>query len=149
MIAQDWDPVRYRQDTGFVARLGEPLIELLQLQPGQRVLDLGCGDGFLTRKLVERGFRVLGVDASPQQVEAARALGLSAQVKDGEALDFEAEFDAVFSNATLHWLKRTERMAQGVARALVPGGQFVAECGGAGNVAHIRSALVRELDRRG
>jgi trans-aconitate methyltransferase len=149
MVAQEWDPNRYRQDTGFVAKLGEPLVDLLPLAADSRVLDLGCGDGLLTRVLVERGFRVVGVDASRDQVEAARALGLDARVMEGEELDFEAEFDAVFSNATLHWLKRTERVMRGVARALLPGGLFVAECGGEGNVEHIKRALVRGLERRG
>lgn len=149
MIAQEWDPNRYRQDAGFVANLGEPLIDLLTLPVGARVLDLGCGDGLLTRKLVERGYQVLGVDASVHQIEAARALGLPARVMDGEALEFDGEFEAVFSNATLHWLKHTQRVVHGVARALVPGGQLVAECGGAGNVEQIERALVAGLDRRG
>lgn len=121
----------------------------MAVEPGPRLLDLGCGDGTLTKKLVERGLRVVGVDASAAQVEAACKLGLDARVMGGQALSFEGEFDAVFSNATLHWLHRPERMAAGVARALVSGGQFVAEFGGVGNVEHIKRALLRGLDRRG
>jgi SAM-dependent methyltransferase len=149
MTAQTWDPARYARNARFVSDLGAPLVELLAPRPGERVLDLGCGDGALTRKLVELGCAVVGVDASAPQVEAARALGLDARLCDGEALDFDGAFDAVFSNAALHWMRRPERAIDGVWRALVPGGRFVAEFGGAGCVAKIRAALGRALARRG
>jgi SAM-dependent methyltransferase len=149
MTAQTWDPARYARNARFVSDLGAPLVELLAPRPGERVLDLGCGDGALTAKLVEVGCEVVGVDASAPQVEAARALGLDAHVRDGEALDFDGGFDAVFSNAALHWMRRPERVIAGVWRALVPGGRFVAEFGGAGCVAMIRAALGRALARRG
>jgi len=146
---QVWNPSAYAKDAGFVAVLGEPLIALLDPQPGERVLDLGCGDGALTEKLVARGCRVTAVDASPEQVEAARARGLDAHVGDGAALTFSRAFDAVFSNATLHWIREPDRVIAGVARALVPGGRFVAELGGAGNVHAIRAALAAGLAQRG
>jgi SAM-dependent methyltransferase len=149
MTAQTWDPARYARNARFVSDLGAPLVELLAARPGERVLDLGCGDGALTAKLVEAGCEVVGVDASAPQVEAARSLGLDAHVRDGEALDFDGGFDAVFSNAALHWMRRPERVIAGVWRALVPGGRFVAEFGGAGCVAKIRVALERALARRG
>jgi SAM-dependent methyltransferase len=147
--SQTWDPVRYANNARFVADLGMPVVELLAARPGERVLDLGCGDGALTLKLVSLGCSVVGVDGSAAQIHAARKLGLDARVMDGEALAFSEEFDAVFSNAALHWMKRAEAVIEGVWRALRPGGRFVAECGGEGCVATIRRALVAALDRRG
>jgi SAM-dependent methyltransferase len=139
--SQHWDPERYRRNAGFVATLGEPVIDWLQPQRGERILDLGCGDGALTEKLVALGAVVVGVDASAEQIVAARARGIDARVADGENLDFDREFDAVFSNAALHWMKRPERVMAGVARALKPGGRFVGEFGGRDNVAVIRAGL--------
>jgi trans-aconitate methyltransferase len=147
--AQSWDPERYARNAAFVAKLGEPLIELLAPVPGERILDLGCGDGVLTEKLAARGVEVLGVDASEEQIAAARRRGLQAQVVDGEALTFDEEFDAVFSNAALHWMRRPDVVIDGVWRALKPGGRFVGEFGGKGNVALISEALVAALEHRG
>jgi SAM-dependent methyltransferase len=112
-------------------------------------LDLGCGDGVLTKKLQDMGCELVGVDGSAAQVEAAKALGLDARVMNGYELSFENEFDAVFSNAVLHWMKRAEVVVGGVWRALKPGGRFVAECGGHGCVANIEEALLDALHRRG
>jgi SAM-dependent methyltransferase len=146
--AQRWDPARYQRNAGFVAELGMPVVELLAPRPAERILDLGCGDGALTAKLA-RLATVVGVDASAEQIAAARALGLDAHVVDGLALPFDSEFDAVFSNATLHWMRDSDAVIDGVWRALKPGGRFVAECGGAGNVATIRAALYAALAARG
>jgi SAM-dependent methyltransferase len=146
---QTWDPERYDRNARFVSDLGQPVLDLLAPQPGERVLDLGCGDGVLTERLVAAGCRVVGVDGSPAQIEAARARGLDAHVMDGQALAFEDEFDAVFSNAAMHWMKRADAVIAGVHRALRPGGRFVGEFGGEGCVAHIRNALIAALDRRG
>ncbi|MEQ8354196.1 MAG: methyltransferase domain-containing protein [Kiloniellaceae bacterium] len=147
--AQHWDPQRYNKNAGFVAELGSPLLDLLQPQPGERILDLGCGEGALTEKLVSAGAAVVGVDASPDQVAAARRRGLDAQVVDGEALTFDREFDAVLSNAALHWMLNPAAVLHGVARALKPGGRFVGEMGGAGNVAIITRAVSQALEARG
>jgi len=147
--AQTWDPANYARHARFVSDLGSPVLELLAPQPGERILDLGCGDGVLTKQLVDLGCDVVAVDSSAAQVEAARKLGLDARVMSGEALPFEAEFDAVFSNAVLHWIKRADPMIAAVYRSLKPGGRFVAECGGDGCVQKIRTALVQALDRRG
>jgi SAM-dependent methyltransferase len=146
---QTWDPERYARNARFVADLGMPVVELLAPTPGERILDLGCGDGALTKKLVALGCQVVGVDASVEQVRAARALGLDAHVIDGQRLPFETEFDAVFSNAALHWMKRADDVIAGVWRALKPGGRFVAECGGRGCIATIETALLAALKRRG
>lgn len=147
--AQTWDPATYARNARFVSDLGSPVVELLTPQPGERILDLGCGDGALTRKLVEIGCTVVAVDSSAPQVEAARKLGLDAHVANAEVLAFESEFDAVFSNAVLHWIKNADPMIAGVYRALKAGGRFVAECGGSGCIHKIRTALVKALDRRG
>jgi trans-aconitate methyltransferase len=147
--AQTWDPVSYARNARFVSDLGSPVVELLAPRPGERILDLGCGDGALTKKLVELGCEVVAVDSSAPQIEAARTLGLDAHVMSAEALPFIENFDAVFSNAVLHWIKDADPMIAGVYRSLKPGGRFVAECGGYGCVQKIRTALVQALDRRG
>jgi trans-aconitate methyltransferase len=147
--SQTWDPVTYARNARFVSNLGSPVLELLAARSGERVLDLGCGDGVLTKKLVELGCEVVAVDSSAPQVEAARRLGLDAYVMSGEELPYETEFDAVFSNAVLHWIPRADMMIAAVYRSLKPGGRFVAECGGHGCVHKIQTALVQALDRRG
>ena len=146
---QRWDPDRYQRNAGFVAELGLPVLNLLAPRPGEDVLDLGCGDGALTEKLVAAGARVVGVDASPDQVAAARRRGLDVQVADAAALPFRQAFDAVFSNAALHWVKDADAAIAGVARALRRGGRFVAEMGGAGNCQTVRCALHAGLTSRG
>lgn len=146
---QRWDPARYARTARFVAELGEPLLDLLAPKPGERVLDLGCGDGALTERLAGAGATVVGIDASAEQVAAARARGLDARVGDGQALEFHEEFDAVLSNAALHWMLRPEAAIDSVYRALRPGGRFVGEMGGHGNVATIADALIVALKRRG
>jgi len=138
---QHWDPNRYRTNAGFVATLGMPVVDLLAPEAGERILDLGCGDGALTHKLVELGCTVTGVDASPDQIEKAVSEGLDAQVMDGQKLTFDGEFDAVFSNAAMHWMKDADAVIAGVAKALKPGGRFVGEFGGDGNVKTLRAAL--------
>jgi SAM-dependent methyltransferase len=147
--SQNWDPDRYARNARFVADLGEPLIGLLAPRPGERILDLGCGDGALTQKLLGFGCDVVAVDAAPEQIAAAKALGLDAHVVDGHALPYDGEFDAILSNAALHWMKRPDDVVSGMWRALKAGGRIAAEMGGAGNVETIRRALIRGLDARG
>jgi SAM-dependent methyltransferase len=146
---RDWDPERYQRDAGYVPALGRGVLEWLAPQPGERILDLGCGDGTLTAELQAVGAHVVGVDASPAQIAVCRARGLDAQVMAGEALTFEAAFEAVFSNAALHWMTRPDAVIAAVHRALVPGGRFVAEFGGAGNVAAVLEGILAVLDARG
>lgn len=146
---QSWNARQYADNARFVSDLGLPVVELLAPRAGERILDLGCGDGPLTAKLVAMGCSVVGVDGSPEMVAAARALGLDARVMDGQALTFDAEFDAVFSNAALHWMPRGEAVIDGAWRALKPGGRFVGEFGGRDNVAAITGALNAARQRRG
>jgi trans-aconitate methyltransferase len=149
---KDWDPRLYRQDTGFVSELGSPVVDLLRPRPGERILDVGCGDGVLTAQLATRGCEVVAIDASSDMVEAARGRGVDARVLDAAALVDEdplhGAFDAVFSNAALHWMHPMEDVARGIYLCLVPGGRFIAEFGGEGNIRQIRAALHAALRRR-
>ena len=144
-----WDPQRYAQNARFVSVLGEPLLQLLEPQPDELILDLGCGDGALTEKLADYGCKVIGVDSSLPQLQASKRRKVKAVLMDGHALCFKQRFDAVFSNAALHWMKEPERVIDGVRRALKPQGRFVGEFGGKGNVETIRSALYAALAKRG
>ena len=138
---QRWNAQDYAIDAGFVPTLGSAVVRLLDPRRGERILDLGCGDGVLSTELALSGAVVIGVDASPELVIAARARGVDARVMDGHTLAFEGDFDAVFSNAALHWMQQPDRVLAGVRRALKPGGRFVAEFGGHGNVAAIIAAI--------
>jgi len=146
---QHWSAERYAETAHFVPTLGAPVVELLAPMPGEHILDLGCGDGVLTEKIAAAGATVVAVDAAPDMVAAARARGLDARVTAGQDLDFDGTFDAVFSNAALHWMRPPERVLAGVYRALKPGGRFVAEMGGHNNTAAVIVALSTVLGRRG
>ena len=144
-----WQPESYDRNARFVSDLGEPVLAMLQPVAGERILDLGCGDGVLTERVAAAGASVIGVDASEAMVAVARTRGLDARVLNGQSLRFESEFDAVFSNAALHWMREPDSVLAGVARALRPGGRFVGEFGGHGCVAAIIVALEAVLARRG
>ena len=144
-----WNAADYARVGGFVAELGAAALDLLDPQPGERILDIGCGEGTLTRKIVERGATVLGIDNSPEMIEAARANGIDAILMDAEDLPFSSEFDAAFSNATLHWVLEKEQAARAIFRSLRPAGRFAGEMGGEGNLAKLREALDEELIIRG
>jgi trans-aconitate methyltransferase len=147
---QCWNASHYDRAGAFVPKLGADLIELLAPQAGERVLDLGSGTGDLTAQIAERGASVLGVDASSEMVREAERKhpALKFSLMDGQELAFQREFDAVFSNAALHWMPRADAVAEGVTRALRPGGRFVAELGGARCVQTVRDALRDELLER-
>ncbi|MEM7239474.1 MAG: class I SAM-dependent methyltransferase [Pseudomonadota bacterium] len=142
-----WSAERYARNARFVSDLGAPVLDLLDPQPGERILDLGCGDGALTKRLVAAGAVVTGVDASPDMIEQARAEGLDAHVMDAHDLSLDGPFDAVFSNAAMHWMTDPGAVLSGIARCLKPKGRLVAEFGGMGNVAAIRTAIIAVLER--
>jgi SAM-dependent methyltransferase len=146
---QQWDAGGYARHARFVSDLATDVVDLLAPAPGERILDLGCGDGALSVRLQARGVDLVGVDSSPAMVAAARAAGVDARVMNCEALDFDGEFDAVFSNAAMHWMRDADAVIAGVRRALRPSGRFVGEFGGFGNVAAIVVALSAVLVPRG
>jgi SAM-dependent methyltransferase len=153
--ASSWSATDYASNAAFVPELGGAALQLLDAQPGELILDVGCGDGALTSKIVEAGARVIGLDASTEMVEAARARGIDAFVADAETLDLAkqaerfGQFDAVFSNAALHWMLDPDAVACGIHAALKEGGRFVGEMGGEGNLAILRKGLRDELSFRG
>lgn len=146
---QIWNPRQYADHARFVTDLGAPVIDMLAPKPGERILDLGCGDGVLTKQLMDAGCEVVGVDASSAMVEAAQARRVPAQVMDGHELPFLEEFDAVFSNAALHWMLQPGEVLRRVWRSLRPGGRFVAEFGGRGNLKQVLIGLHHVLKRHG
>ena len=149
-MTQTWDPAAYGENAGFVHGLAGGVLEWLDAKAAEHILDLGCGDGQLTKRLGSTGASVVGVDASPEMVAAARERGVAADVGDAEALPYARNtFDAVFSNAALHWVRDQDAMMADVRRVLKPGGRFVAEMGGHGNIAAIRVALMAVLVRHG
>lgn len=144
-----WDAQRYLGRHGFIIERGRALVDLLDSQAGERILDLGCGTGDIAATMAERGAQVVGVDASAAMIEAARARfpALDFRVADAADLPFEAEFDAVFSHAVLHWVPRADDAARGIARALKPGGRLVAEFGGRRNCEALETAFTDALQR--
>jgi SAM-dependent methyltransferase len=149
--ANRWSPADYAKNAAFVPRLGDAVLQLLNPRPGELILDVGCGDGVLTERIVEAGARVIGIDSSEEMVEAARARGIDAFVADAEDMDVErfGAFDAAFSNASLHWMLDADAVACGVFKALREGGRFIGEMGGEGNLLTLRRALREELTGRG
>jgi SAM-dependent methyltransferase len=148
--SQNWSAAGYAANAHFVPALGQPVLDLLEPQAGERILDLGCGDGVLTEKLIALGAEVVAIDNSSDMIAAARRRGLDATIMDARTLTFESEFDAVFSNAVLHWIKDDpDAPVTGAFRALRTGGRFVGEMGGHACVGAITVALVATLERRG
>ncbi len=149
-MTQTWDPQAYERNGAFVHGLASGVLEWLNAEPGEYILDLGCGDGQLTQRIAATGALVLGVDASAHMVEAARERGIEAEQANAESLPFhDGTFDAVFSNAALHWVRNQDEMLAQVHRVLRTGGRFVAEMGGHGNIAAIHVALRAVLGRHG
>ena len=144
-----WDAADYAAHGGFVPALGAAALDLLDPQPGERILDVGCGDGVLTVKILERGASVIGIDNSESMIEAARSKGIDVELWDAESLPFDAEFDAAFSNAALHWMFDKEDVASCVFVSLKGGARFAGEMGGEGNLVRLREALDAELIGRG
>ncbi|QIK79852.1 methyltransferase domain-containing protein [Sphingomonas piscis] len=144
-----WDAGDYARVGSFVAELGAVVVDLLDPQPGERILDVGAGEGALTKRIIARGATVVGVDNSESMVAAAQADGLEFRLMAAEDMPFDAEFDAAFSNAALHWVLEKERAAAAIHRSLKPGARFVGEMGGEGNIAILRGGIRAELQERG
>lgn len=141
MAQNRWDAQAYAQNARFVSDLGSPVVEWLAPVPGESLLDLGCGDGALTLRLAQMGLNVVGIDASASMVEAAQQLGLDVSLRDMHEFDLGRHFDAVFTNAVLHWTRDIDAVLQCVRRHLHPTSRFVGEFGGFGNVAAISTAV--------
>ena len=145
MTAPAWDAKLYDEKHAFVWEKARGLVELLAPRPSERILDLGCGTGHLTAEIASRGANVQGIDRSAEMIAEARRQhpDLKFEIADATELAFDEEFDAVFSNAVLHWIHEPENVIRGVAKALRPNGRFVAEFGGRGNIARLVAAVTR------
>jgi trans-aconitate methyltransferase len=143
-----WDAALYDQKNAFVWKHGTGVIELLAPQAGERILDLGCGTGHLTNQIAQGGAAVIGIDKSTTMIEEARRLypEIIFEVADAVSFRFDQPFDAVFSNAAVHWMKDQPAVARCIWESLKPGGRFVAEFGGKGNIQAIRSALTDAVE---
>lgn len=144
-----WNAADYARFGDFVSELGLAALDLLDPKPGERILDIGCGEGSLTWRIAQRGATVTGIDNSMEMIHAARAKDLDVLLLDAADLGFNEQFDAVFSNAALHWMLDKEQVARGVFRALRSGGRFAGEMGGQGNIARLQEAVDEEMILRG
>jgi trans-aconitate methyltransferase len=147
MSHNNWNASLYDQKHAFVFEYGKGFIPLLDPQPRESILDLGCGTGHLTKTIAESGAHVIGIDSSPQMIETARATypELEFLIADARDFSFNDPFDAIFSNATLHWVRPPESAVRCISASLKTGGRFVAEFGGKGNVSTIITAVQQAL----
>lgn len=150
-MKNNWNANLYDTKHGFVSKYGNDLINLLAPEKGERILDLGCGTGDLAKILHDLGVEVVGADHSEAMVQQAKSKYPDMQfvVQDATMLHYDNEFDAVFSNAVLHWVKQPELALSGIFNSLKPGGRFVAEFGGKDNVQTITAAIISQLQDTG
>jgi trans-aconitate methyltransferase len=146
-----WNADRYDRSAAFVSSEASDLVDVLSPRAGEEILDLGCGTGTLSARIAAKGARVLGLDSSPAMIERAKISfpKVAFTVGDGQRLEFSAQYDAVFSNAALHWMPDAAAVAAGIRRALRPNGRFVVEFGGYGNVATPIAAVDHALSELG
>ena len=140
-----WNAQDYTRDFSFVHQYGEDVLGLLTAQPGSFVVDVGCGNGALTERLAQAGYRALGIDASPDMLAKARALHPGLAFRQADALSFTLpeKADALFSNAVFHWIDADKQplLLANLSRALRPGGELVCEFGGCGCAERVHTAL--------
>lgn len=143
MSTDNWDAALYDQRHAFVFDYGKDLLSLLDAHPGEFVLDLGCGTGHLTRAIADTGAHAVGIDSSATMIEQARALypGITFMVADARTFALPNHFDAIFSNAALHWVPEADQVVERMVQSLKAGGRLVAEMGAKGNVLTITTAL--------
>lgn len=151
MSINHWDAHLYDTSHRFVSEYGNNLIELLAPQKGESILDIGCGTGDLANELSERGIDVIGIDHAQSMIEQALQKYPHIQFEVGDITDlpYEAEFDAIFSNAVLHWIKSPKLALENIYQSLQYGGRFVAEFGGEGNVSNLTNNVIREIREAG
>jgi 2-isopropylmalate synthase len=137
----EWNATQYNKHASFVSDLAMPVVALLNPKKDEKILDLGCGEGTLALEIEKFGAKVVAIDLSEDMIEKSLEKGLEAQVMNATELLFKEEFTAVFSNATLHWVKQSELAVQKIYESLEVGGRFVAEFGGEGNIYHIQEAM--------
>ena len=144
-----WDTELYDRKHSFVTKYGEDVLALLDAKPGERILDVGCGSGHLTKLIADAGAEVIGLDSSPEMIATAKQAypTINFLVANASDFSFDEPFDAVFSNAALHWVERAEAAVVCMACALEPGGRFVVEFGGKGNIVGIATALEQAIRR--
>jgi 2-isopropylmalate synthase len=141
-----WNPKKYNKHTPFVSQLALPVVKLLSPQQNELILDVGCGEGTLAVEIERYGAKVIGIDSSEDMVSQSREKGIETHVGSVTDLPYNEEFDAVFSNATLHWVKDAKSAVRNIAKSLKPGGRFVAEFGGEGNVLNIMREMEAVFD---
>jgi trans-aconitate methyltransferase len=146
-----WDAKLYQQSHGFVAEYGKSLLEFIPEESGFRILDIGCGTGVLTAGLAKRCVEVVGIDASPMMVDAAKAgfPALDLRVMDALSMTFEKPFDVAFSNAVFHWISNQNTLLQNIRDVLKPGGLLICEFGAKGNIHRIQSAYANAAAKLG
>ncbi|WP_088240520.1 class I SAM-dependent methyltransferase [Calothrix rhizosoleniae] len=151
MIENKWDTSLYENKHSFVWQYGEDLLQLLAPQPGEQILDIGCGTGQLTAEIANTGAVAVGIDTDAGMITQARINYPQIQfsVTDGKEFRTDTPFDAVFSNAVLHWIPQADVVIKRIYQALKPGGRFIAEFGGKGNISAIRQAIYTVLSEMG
>lgn len=149
MAYQTWNPDTYNNGARFIIEFGKPVLEMLNPKQGERILDLGCGTGIIARQLADMGCEVVGIDSSAEMVEAAKKLGVDARLIDAVEVESTKKFDAVVSNAAIHWMPDKYAVVRNVWKALKPGGRFVAECGADGCIRIVREGIKLALTKRG
>ncbi len=151
MPENQWDATLYDQKHAFISEYGKSLIPLLAPRKGERVLDLGCGSGHLAHEIAEAGAEVIGIDRSQSMIVQAKAAypEMDFRVADARTFAFDHPFDAVFSNATLHWVREADQVVERIVAALKPGGRLVLEMGGKGNILTIAIATEKAAKELG